>query len=349
VTLSIVIINYNTFQVTCDCIRSIKETANVPYEIILIDNNSKECKASEFLKIFPGIRLFALEENVGFGRANNFGMNKAEGKYILLLNSDTIVHEHTIDETVQYLEEHGDVDILGCRAETLYGTQRTVYEYEGQASLLKTAVVFTKRNAVMRELLKPIHKLLNKKEYSEPAATTAGPEPQPAANGEEIRPNYYKGKRIGVLVGVFLLFKREVYLESKGFDPDFFMYHEELEWFLNRLKKYNMVFYPNVAITHLFGKSDVYNKMSFQNHVSHYLFWYKMSYLHFVLYFFFNVVELPSRLLVGAFTLRKEHFRHVLTIIKGFPYALFDVPRYSNNFGSRREMLKLRSLKRNNL
>ena len=87
--LSIIIVNYNTFDLTCNCIRSIQDTTSIGHEIILIDNNSKDRSSEEFLKLFPGIRLFTLSENVGFGRANNYGMERAIGKYILLLNSDT--------------------------------------------------------------------------------------------------------------------------------------------------------------------------------------------------------------------------------------------------------------------
>src|SRR5215204_1372499 len=117
--LSIIIINYNTFQLTCNCIRSIKETTNATsYEIVLIDNNSKECDADKFLEVFPDIKLIPLKENVGFGRANNRGAEAAKGKYVLLLNSDTIVNQNTIDETVDYLEKHPEMDILGCKVFT---------------------------------------------------------------------------------------------------------------------------------------------------------------------------------------------------------------------------------------
>src|SRR5207249_1191548 len=103
------------------------------------------------------------------------------------------------------------------------------------------------------------------------------------------------GKRIGALNGVFLLVKRSVYIESKGFDPDFFMYDEETNWFLKRLRNYNVVFYPNASIMHFYGKSNVYNKMNLQHHVSQYLFWYKISWAHYILFFLYNLVDIPCK------------------------------------------------------
>jgi GT2 family glycosyltransferase len=337
--LSIIIVNYNTFELTCDCIRSIQETTDISYEIILIDNNSKDHQPQEFLDVFPGIKLVSLKKNVGFGRANNIGVDNAKGTYILLLNSDTIVHPNTIRDTVGYLESHQNIDILGCKVllsdETL---QPTVFPYNGESSLLKTAVVFTKRNAVIKEVLKPIHRLLYRRSLQQ---TSEG-----NIEKEEITPNYYGGKRIGELAGVFLLLKKSVYLETKGFDPDFFMYYEELEWFINRLCRYNIVYYPFASITHLYGKSDVFGTMTLNSHLSQYLFWYKMSYFHFLLFFFYNLFEIPSRIIMGILQLKNTHFTHVSTIVKAFPYVLWDIPRYSNKFGARKQMLQTKKLRK---
>ena len=348
--LSIIIVNYNTFNLTCNCIRSIQNTTSIGHEIILIDNNSKDRSSEEFLKLFPGIRLFTLSENVGFGRANNYGMERAIGKYILLLNSDTVVHPNTINQTVNYLETNSHIDILGCKVLVEDGTpQRTVFTYDGERSFLRTAVVLAKRNAIIKEILKPLHKLIYRgTENKEEAIANTKTDSEPLRKAE-ITPNYYQGKRIGELAGVFLLMKKQVYLDSKGFDPDFFMYYEELEWFLKRLTRYNVVYYPYATITHYYGKSDVYGTMTLNSHLSHYLFWYKMSYWHFALFFFYNILEIPSRVIVGALQFKKDHFDHVSTIVRALPYVFTDIPRYSNKFGARKNMLKTKSLRRSRL
>jgi GT2 family glycosyltransferase len=198
----------------------------------------------------------------------------------------------------------------------------------------------------MKELISIVYKQLQKKKNkkalkSEDLKEVAGSKPEP-----RFALNYYQGKRIGALVGVFLLLKRSVYLDSKGFDPDFFMYDEEMDWFLNRLRKYNIVYYPDVFIFHFFGKSDVYKKMSLQHRVSQYLFWYKMSVPHFLLFILYNIVEIPSKAIISIVTLNNKHLSEIPYIFKAFPYALFDIPRYSNKYGSRKNMLKLKSLKK---
>jgi GT2 family glycosyltransferase len=275
----------------------------------------------------------------------------ASGKYVLLLNSDTLVHERTLDETVGYLEANPEIDILGCKVFTNGGSiQRTVYEYKGELSLLGSAVFFVKRNAIMKELIRIGFNAWQKRRQK-----TNGHVVAMSQSGEEIKtpvkltPNYIDGKRIGALNGVFLLLKRSVYLESKGFDPDFFMYDEETNWFLKRLRKYNVVYYPHVSIMHFYGKSNVYNKMNLQHHVSQFLFWYKISVPHFVLFILYALMEIPSKALVSLVKWDKNLISEVPTTIKALPYVFFDIPRYPNRYGGRKEMLKLRSLRKRGL
>ena len=95
--VSIVIINYNTYQYTCNCLASILEhTKAVQYEIILVDNASAECDPDLFLQKFPSIVLVKSKINLGFAGGNNEGIKKASGRNILLLNSDTVLIENSI-------------------------------------------------------------------------------------------------------------------------------------------------------------------------------------------------------------------------------------------------------------
>jgi len=347
--LSIIIINYNTFRLSCDCIRSIKETTQLEHEIILVDNNSKECAAEKFLEVFPGLNMIALKENVGFGRANNAGVEKAKGKYVLLLNSDTVVKPGTISETVGYLEQNPSVDILGCKVlfdnETV---QTTVVKDEKEYSLLSALKYLIKRNTFFVETRLFLQ---NRKKAKPLLPENTSQKIIPATeqnDNTKIEVNYYNGKRIGSLVGVFLLLKRSVYLESKGFDPDFFMYYEEIEWFVNRLRNYNIVYYPYASIMHFHGGSDVHKKMNLQFFVSQYLFWYKMGYVQYFLYLVYNLVEIPSRWLVRLVYNKPRPGKDIPAMVKSLPY-FFRVLRYSNKYGGRRSMLKLNYLQKNNL
>ncbi len=117
IELSIIIINYNTYKITCDCIQSIIDTTqDVAYEIILIDNGSTECLAIDFKHKFPKINLSISEVNLGFAGGNNFGLQIAKGKYILLLNSDTILIENSIQLSLKKIKTLNNVGFLGIQA-----------------------------------------------------------------------------------------------------------------------------------------------------------------------------------------------------------------------------------------
>jgi len=114
--ISIIIINYNTFTITSDCIRSvIKFTSNVEYEIILVDNASTECDPRDFLKEFPQLVLVKSDINGGFAYGNNLGIHRAGGEYILLLNSDTIFIENSVFKCLSYLKACKGAGAAGCR------------------------------------------------------------------------------------------------------------------------------------------------------------------------------------------------------------------------------------------
>ena len=345
--LSIIIINYNTFQLTCDCIRSIQETTSIEHEIILVDNNSRECPAERFLEMFPNIKLIALKENVGFGRANNRGVEAAIGKYVLLLNSDTVVHPGTVNETVSYMEANPEVDILGCKV--LFdnnAVQTTVVKQENEHKFFQALKYLIKRNSFFVEarlffINKKNKSRTNAEEPSSIILETISDKPL------QVVPNYCNGKRIGSLVGVFLLLKKSVYIQSKGFDPDFFMYYEEIEWFVNRLRNFNIVYYPKATVLHFHGASDVHKKMNLQFFVSQYLFWYKMGYPQFVSYFIFTLLDIPSRLLARMVFGKARPSQDIPQLIKAIPY-FFKVMRYPNRFGARPASLKLNYLQKNN-
>lgn len=114
--VSIIIINYNTFPLTSNCIRSvITQTQDIPYEIILVDNASSECDPDKFLEEFPMITLVKSNTNAGFAAGNNLGIERAKGEFILLLNSDTILTEDSISRSVGFLQSRPGCGVVGCR------------------------------------------------------------------------------------------------------------------------------------------------------------------------------------------------------------------------------------------
>ncbi|MBM3412528.1 MAG: glycosyltransferase family 2 protein [Bacteroidetes bacterium] len=114
--VSVIIINYNTFQLTVDCIKSVlSHTKATPIEIILVDNASTEKDPHEFSILFPTIKLVCSERNLGFAGGNNLGIQIAKGDFILLLNSDTYLMEDSISLSVAAMLQHTQVGVLGCR------------------------------------------------------------------------------------------------------------------------------------------------------------------------------------------------------------------------------------------
>lgn len=127
--VSIILVNYNTKQLTSDCIQSIVEkTSDIDYEIILVDNASTD-GSKEVFEDDARIRYIYSKKNGGFGYANNLGIKTAKGKYIFLLNPDTLLVNNAIKEFFDYAEKREPKTILGCYLIGDDGTYRNSFFY----------------------------------------------------------------------------------------------------------------------------------------------------------------------------------------------------------------------------
>ena len=114
--LSIIIVNYNVKEFLQNLIHSIeKASTNLTKEIIIIDNASDDGSVEFIKEKFPQIKLIANQTNLGFGKANNIGLKQAAGKYILLINPDTLVAEDTFEKMIQFFESNKNVGLAGCK------------------------------------------------------------------------------------------------------------------------------------------------------------------------------------------------------------------------------------------
>src|SRR5688572_24667662 len=116
--VSILVISYNTREMTLDCLRSIAHETREPHELIVVDNSSSDGSADAIAAQFPDVRLRRPEKNLGFARANNVASTEARGDYLLLLNPDTVVLDRAIDRLVAFADANPDAGIWGGR--TLY-------------------------------------------------------------------------------------------------------------------------------------------------------------------------------------------------------------------------------------
>jgi N-acetylglucosaminyl-diphospho-decaprenol L-rhamnosyltransferase len=126
--LSIIIINWNTRDLLAHCLESVyANPPNSELEVIVVDNHSSDASAAMVRTSFPQVRLFENAENVGFVRANNQALLKCRGRYVMLLNSDTIVKPDALTRMVSFLDEHPEAGIVGASVLNPDGTPQRCF------------------------------------------------------------------------------------------------------------------------------------------------------------------------------------------------------------------------------
>ncbi len=226
--LSIIIINYNTFTLTCNCIESIyAKLIDVDFEIVLVDNASVECDPSLFTKKFPHINLVVSTVNSGFTGGNNLGVSNAKGAYLLLLNSDTELINNAPKICLDYLLQHKDVGITTCQL--LYPDGKIQYNCR-------------RFRTIGWELLEvfPFYKLL------------------PKAKREALMLHHYFDHQSFMdcdwVWGAFMLFPKSIIeqLPKKKLSDDFFMYCEDTLWCWDfKQLGYKINFLPQAKVMHV--------------------------------------------------------------------------------------------------
>ena len=224
--VSVIIVNYNTLHVLKPCLNSIiEQTIGIDYEIIVVDNGSTD-GSIEALSADSRITLIPTGENLGFGKANNKGLEQAKGEYIFFLNSDTLLKNNAIKMLYDFAKQHqGELGALGCILEDRQGNR--IHSY-GQFP--KMADDFQK--FLWIPILKGLHL------YHQPAIEY--PE---------------QWMKVDYVTGADLFVSRQVLDTCGAFHPAFFMYYEESEM-QNRfhLHGYDNVILNSPQIVHLEGE-----------------------------------------------------------------------------------------------
>lgn len=137
VDLSVIVVSWNTRELTRNCLRSVLDNIGaLSREIFVVDNASDDGSSDTIAREFPSVKLIRNDANLGFAAANNQAMRLANGRYVLLLNSDTEVLGDVLKKCVRYMDEHDDVGILGCRVLNSDRTlQPTCFQYPTLANL----------------------------------------------------------------------------------------------------------------------------------------------------------------------------------------------------------------------
>lgn len=227
--ISIIIVNYNTYELVLQCIASVIEnTSGVLCEIIVVDNNSPDREIEKLNNIYPDVKLILNDENAGFGIANNIGNRYATGKYIFLLNSDTIVIDNSIYYLYKFMSENPRVGACGgnlCDEN------------------LAPATSFTRQMpSIISDIDYLFYNIFTKFLY-----------------GKNLNYCYEESPILinGNISGADLMISKHVFDELDGFDENFFMYYEETDLlFRMRAINYQTYIVPASKIIHLEGASE---------------------------------------------------------------------------------------------
>lgn len=248
--ISVVIVNYNTCQLTCRCLDSIIElTKGVQYEVIVVDNDSQKDESKQVLSQYPGIQYIQSETNLGFGKANNLGFSYATGRYILFLNSDTYLLNDALSAFVHEMDNLPDY--VACAGAPLLAEDGTANQsYAPMPTLLWYA------KAVGGLYIKPFV----------PKRSAGNVKSTPQALPMEVP----------YVIGADLCIRREVIERYGLFDPDFFMYYEESEM-QNRYQRHGYKSYliASPQIVHLEGAS--YSRNDTKHYPARVWKWYMQS------------------------------------------------------------------------
>jgi N-acetylglucosaminyl-diphospho-decaprenol L-rhamnosyltransferase len=227
--LSIIIVSWNVHTLLQNCLRSVVAQQELKLQIIVVDSASNDGSPEMVAEQFPQVELIACSENVGFPRGNNLGLAQANGRFILLLNPDTVVHEGAFAKMVHYLQQNEQVGVLGPQ---LLNEDGTVQSSRRRFPTLKTAFF--------------------ESTWLEPYAPRAVLDyyyARDVADGETAVVDW--------LMGACLMMRQEVVAQVGGLDEAYFMYSEELDY-CRRIKQagWRVVYYPPAKVTHLLGKSS---------------------------------------------------------------------------------------------
>lgn len=298
--LSVIYVNYNTKETTLESLSYLKKSIdfaqkklNNQIEVILVDNDSTDGSVEAIEKQFSWVKIIETHQNSGFGAGNNVGMKEAKYPFLLLLNTDAFVKEETLVDSLEYMQNHPQVDLMGPKL--------TFKDHSFQPSAgflptpLATTIWLLGIEAVpgIKEMYPSVHKR-DQKFYETPQS-------------------------VDWVMGAFWFLKKEVFEKTHGFDEKIFMYMEEVEWAI-RLKKagFKVIYNPNIELIHVGGASSGGNVgVPLSKEMEGLIYVYKKHYPGWVLYVKLLIV-LGCLMRVIAFTLlgKTDRVKAYLQVLK---------------------------------
>lgn len=249
--VSIIIVNYNTKDLTLQCLESVYSfTKGLTFEVIVVDNSSNDDSIAKIKQFYPQTKLIESDKNLGFGIANNLGYQNSKGEFIFLLNSDTILINNAIKILWEFLNKHENIAIAGGQ----------LYAKDGLTKVHSYSCVFPSIFMEIDQLF--VHsftKIIEKKRY------------------ENIKKNGFF--QVAFVTGADMMLRRSDIENIGFFDPLFFLYFEETElayrYFINGKIS---VFVPEAKIIHLEGGSFSLSKVRNKHFIDGRNRYYRMNY-----------------------------------------------------------------------
>jgi GT2 family glycosyltransferase len=263
--LSIIIVNWNTRDLLARCIKSVYDTVmDLNFEVILVDNASTDRSNEMVRQSFPNIYLIENSVNVGFARANNQAIKFCNGRYILFLNSDTVVLENAILKMVQFMDQHPNVGITG--PQLLYPNGKPQLSHGAFPTLI---LEFVSQIGLDKLLLK----------FS-----------------NIISLNHHNPYKTGYINGSTLLIRKKTIMQVGELDERFFMFSEEID-LCKRVQNggWEIYFIPDSKIIHLEGGSTDLNVRRISLLYSSKLLYFEKYYGKGVAYILFNIMKFTTR------------------------------------------------------
>lgn len=227
VELTIIVVSYNTRELLAACLESVSKAARgLNYEIIVVDNASRDGSAEMVARQFPAAKLISNFDNQGFARANNQAIRASQGRYILLLNSDATLMPDAVQSMVRFMEAHPRVGVVGAQLLNPDGTFQA--SFADFPSFVGELLLLTK-----------LAKLVYSPNYPS----------YPYEQSQDER-------AVDWVFGACIMVRRSAVDDVGPLDEDFFMYSEEADWCHRMRKRGWLVYYlPSAKVTHWWGQS----------------------------------------------------------------------------------------------
>jgi GT2 family glycosyltransferase len=231
--VSILIVSYNTRQLLYNCLESIcQHTKGIEFEVIVCDNGSVDGSLEMVKKDFPNVILIENVVNIGFGPANNKAAQMAKGKYLLLLNSDTLFLNNAAQIFHSYAENNRKI-LLGCFLRDQ--NNNIIHSFDNHKGLI---YMFIRVIYASYPFLLKLRKIVKKKQFCEKSLC----------------------QEVAYISGADIFIEKDLFFKLKGFDENFFMYFEDNDLCRRaKLLGYASFVIPGPRIVHLEGKSSKNN------------------------------------------------------------------------------------------